>query len=51
MWPVQREDVRLARVLVGSYPALTGRDILHLACCQRHEVTQVKTFDRALAAF
>jgi predicted nucleic acid-binding protein len=50
VWPVEREDVRLARVLLASYPALTARDLLHLACCQRHGVTQVKTFDRALRA-
>ncbi|MBI2073524.1 MAG: type II toxin-antitoxin system VapC family toxin [Gemmatimonadetes bacterium] len=50
VWPVEREDVRLARVLVASYPALTARDLLHLACCQRRDVSQVKTFARALAA-
>ena len=50
VWPVEREDVRLARELVASYPALTARDLLHVACCQRHDVTQVKTFDRALGA-
>lgn len=50
VWPVEREDVRLARVLVASYPALTARDLLHLACCRRRDVHQVKTFDRALGA-
>jgi predicted nucleic acid-binding protein len=50
VWPVEPDDVRLARVLVGSFPSLTARDLLHLACCRRRDVRQVKTFDRALAA-
>jgi uncharacterized protein len=50
VWPVERQDVLLARALMGSHPALTARDLLHLASCQRHDVTDVKTFDRALGA-
>jgi predicted nucleic acid-binding protein len=50
VWPVERDDVRLARGLVTSYPALTARDLLHLACCRRRDVRQAKTFDRALGA-
>ncbi|MFQ6046284.1 MAG: type II toxin-antitoxin system VapC family toxin [Gemmatimonadales bacterium] len=50
VWPVEREDVRLARVLVGRHPGLGARDLLHLACCKRREVSEIKTFDRALAA-
>ena len=49
-WPVDPEDVRLARAMVTSYPALGARDLLHLACCRRREVTRIKTFDRGLAA-
>ena len=50
VWPVEQEDVRLARVLVGRHPGLGARDLLHLACCKRRAVTEIKTFDRALAA-
>ncbi len=50
VWPVERDDVRLARMLVASHPALGARDLLHLACCKRRDVNQVKTFDRALSA-
>jgi hypothetical protein len=50
IWPVEHEDVKLARVLVTSYPSLTARDLLHLACCQRRDMHEVKTFDRALGA-
>jgi hypothetical protein len=40
----------LARALVERYPGLPARDLLHLACCRRREVAEIKTFDRALAA-
>ncbi len=50
VWSVAAEDVRLARLLAGRYSALGARDLLHLACCRRRDVEQVKTYDRALAA-
>lgn len=50
VWPVEGEDVRLARALVGRFPGLGARDLLHVACCKRREVRDVKSFDRALAA-
>lgn len=50
VWPVEQEDVTLARSLVGSYPGLGARDLIHLACCRRRGVTRIETFDRALAA-
>lgn len=50
IWPVEPEDVRLARALVDRHPALGARDLLHLATCMRRDVTQIRTFDRALAA-
>jgi uncharacterized protein len=49
-WPVENADVRLARLLVDRYPMLGARDLLHLASCKRREITDIKTFDRALAA-
>ena len=49
VWGVEPEDVRLARLLIDVHPALGARDLLHLACCQRREVYEIKTFHRALA--
>jgi predicted nucleic acid-binding protein len=50
VWAVEADDVRLARALARRYPALRARDLLHLACCKRRGVTEIKTFDRALGA-
>lgn len=50
VWPVESEDVRLARALVARHLGLGARDLLHLACCRRREAVEIKTFDRALAA-
>lgn len=50
IWPVEAEDVRLARVLVGEYPALRARDLVHLACCRRRDVARIETYDRGLSA-
>lgn len=50
VWPVEAEDVALARLLVERHPALGARDLLHVACCTRRGVTRVRTFDRGLAA-
>jgi predicted nucleic acid-binding protein len=50
VWPVEHEDVRLARDLIPRHAGLGARDLLHLACCQRREVRRLKSFDRALAA-
>ncbi len=49
VWPVEAEDVRLARVLAYRHPGLSARDLVHLATCRRREISQIKTFDRALA--
>lgn len=50
VWPVEPEDVRLARNLVEGHPELGARDLLHRASCLRRDVTRIRTFDRALAA-
>jgi predicted nucleic acid-binding protein len=50
IWPVEAADVRMARSLVERYAGLPARDLLHLACCRRRDVGEIKTFDRALAA-
>jgi hypothetical protein len=49
VWPVEEEDVRFARLLADAHQGLGARDLLHLACCRRREVRQVRTFDRQLA--
>ncbi len=50
VWPVEKEDIGLARMLAEEFPALDGRDVVHLACCRRRDVSRMKTFDRALAS-
>jgi predicted nucleic acid-binding protein len=50
IWPVEAEDVALARGLADSHRGLGARDLMHLACCRRRDVTRAMTFDRALAA-
>ena len=50
VWPVDAEDVRFARSLAARHPGLEARDLVHLACCRRRDVDQIKTFDRPLAA-
>ena len=50
VWPVEPEDVHLARDLAPRYPALTARDLVHLASCTRRGVRRIRTFDRALSS-
>jgi predicted nucleic acid-binding protein len=50
VWPVEPEDVLLARSLASRHGELGGRDLLHLACCRRRGIDTIKTFDRPLAA-
>ena len=50
VWSVESADVLLARTLADRFPALTARDLLHVACCTRRGVERVQTYDRALAA-
>jgi len=49
VWAVEPADVLLARSLVGRHPELGARDLLHLACCRRRGVEEMKTYDRPLA--
>ncbi len=48
--PVDVTDVRTARDLVARHPGLGARDLLQLAICLRHPVTELLSFDRALVA-
>jgi hypothetical protein len=50
IWTVESEDVEAARSLVDDFVGLGARDLLHVACCRRRGVAQIKTYDRALAA-
>lgn len=50
IWPVELADVVHARALHDRHRSLRARDLLHLACCQRRGVTQIKTFDQALGS-
>ena len=50
VWPVEADDVRLARRLADDHRELRARDLLHLATCRRRGVREVRTFDRDLAA-
>jgi len=50
VWPLECEDILLARQLTEQYPALEASDLCHLASCRRRGVSVVMTFDRALRA-
>ena len=45
VWPLEKEDVLLARELHEQYPVLAVRDLCHLASCRRRGVSELKTFD------
>ena len=48
VWPLESDDVRLARRLRARFPALTARDLCHLASCRRRGVTDVKDLRQEL---
>ena len=50
VWPLEEEDVTLARQLHDRHPTLTARDLCHLASCRRRGVNDIMTFDQALAS-
>ena len=49
VWPLENADVTLARELYEFHPELAARDLCILASCSRHGVSDIMTFDRALA--
>ena len=51
VWPLELEDVTLARQLHEQFPTLGARDLCHVACCRRRRISELKTFDQALHAF
>lgn len=50
VWPVTGDVVQAARRLVDRHPALTARDLVHLATCAANPVREIWTYDRGLAA-
>lgn len=50
VWPLEPEDVDLARALVERHPGLGARDLVHLATCRRRGVRELRSYDRALVA-
>ena len=48
VWPLEKEDVLLARQLHSAHPALRARDLCHLATCRRRGVDRIMTFDQEL---
>ncbi len=50
VWPLEEEDVTLARQLHEQFSGLSPRDLCHLASCRRRGVSRIKTFDHALRA-
>ena len=50
VWPVEADDVHLARALDTEHPGLAARDLIHVACCRRRRVGDAMTFDRGFAA-
>ncbi len=50
VWPVEVEDVELARLAARSRPGLSARDLVHWASCRRRGISRIHTFDRALKA-
>ena len=48
IFPIEAESVLHARRLADRHPALTARDLLHLAVCQLKKIKELKSFDRGL---
>lgn len=49
VWPLEAEDVLLARQLQDQFPEIGARDLCHFACCRRRGIDRIKTFDRGFA--
>ena len=48
VWPIEADDVRMARGIAETHVGVGARDALHIACCRRRDVDTLKTFDRGL---
>ena len=47
LWPLEADDVMLARQLHERYPDIEARDLCYLASCRRRRVDELKTYDHA----
>jgi predicted nucleic acid-binding protein len=50
VYPIEADDVRSARLLAERHRDLGARDLIHLAVCLRHSISEIKSFDRGLVA-
>lgn len=50
VWSLEATDVLLARQLHNQHPALSARDLCHVASCQRRGIGEMMTFDQTLAS-
>ena len=50
VWPLEQEDVLLARQLHEQHPDLSARDLCHLASCRHRGIGEIMTFDQNLAS-
>lgn len=48
VWPVDPDDVLLARQLEVQFPEMSARDLCHFASCRRRGISRMRTFDRGL---
>ena len=47
VFPVEREDVERAKVVLDGQPSLSARDALHVAVMRRRDVSRILSFDTA----
>lgn len=47
---ITADAVIQARMLADEFSYLSARDLIHLSVCKLNNITQIKTFDRNLAA-
>lgn len=50
VFPVEREDVERAKVVLDGLPGLGARDALHVAVMRRRDVARILTFDAGFDA-
>lgn len=50
VYPIQRDDIDVAKDIVMQVRGLSARDAIHGAIMQRHEISVIMTFDRGFAA-
>jgi uncharacterized protein len=50
VFPVEEQDVFLAKGLVHAHPELSARDALHAAVMRRRQIAEIVSFDRGFDA-